>query len=207
MVKYKKSCLETVMKGVFLFGSKLRVYLTELPVLILLALVISHNQYAENLLKFYPLIILLSAAAIFIAVYFFRGVYITREQVKEIGLFSGREREVIKKASTVVITLRKRGRMNLDLWEYSSEPAFDWMKKDDDVTKDVRVFHSVVIGRRRSAERVLRYFGVDSSVAENIFSDATAVYEDQSIRVHSEENHDTREIHIKVLTDELFEEL
>ena len=65
------------MKGIAFFSSRLWVYLTELPVILLLVVAVRNNDAADNVGKLYPLIILLGAVIVFIAIYFFRGVIIS----------------------------------------------------------------------------------------------------------------------------------
>ncbi len=187
------------MKGIFLFCTKLKVYLIELPLVIMLGLAIHYNGDSTETFRFYPLIIMLALGILFIAVYFFRGVYITSDEISDVGFFSARESELIKKNSTVMITVRGKGKLNVDVWSHSDEPAFDWMKKDSDVTRDVRIYHSVALGGKKTAAKILSFFGVDeASAAEFAVTDGVDIT-DQKIRVTTEKKHDTFEIKIKFL--------
>ena len=56
------------MRGIAFFSSRLWVYLTELPIILLLVVAVRNNAAADNVGKLYPLIILLGAAIVFIAI-------------------------------------------------------------------------------------------------------------------------------------------
>lgn len=187
------------MKGIFLFCTKLKYYFIELPLMIMLTVAIHYNGNYTGLFKFYPLIVLLSLGIIFIAVYFFRGIYISSDEIRDIGIFSRRERELIKKDGILVITLRGRGKMNIDLWAYSEEPAFDWMKNKGDYTKNVRVYHGVCIAGKSRAVRILSLFGLDGNLSREFTERDGARFDNQKILVTTEKKHDTFEIRIKFL--------
>lgn len=187
------------MKGIFLFCTKLKVYLIELPLMLMLGITIRLNGNADDIFKFYPLIIILSLGIIFIAIYFFRGVFLTVDEISDIGLFSKRESELIKKEGTLVLTIRRKGKMNIDLWDHSDEPAFDWMKKEDDPTRDVRVYHRVAIAGRKTAVKILGLFGVDSTKAAELTEKECAAFENDDIKVTNEQKHDCLEIRIRFL--------
>ena len=76
------------MKSVFLFSTKLKVFLIEIPPTVLLVPAIIYNNNVKTLMKLYPLIIALLGIIIFSAVYFFRAVKITNEEIRCVGPFS-----------------------------------------------------------------------------------------------------------------------
>ena len=171
------------MKGIFLFCTKLKVYLIEMPLIIMMCMAIHYNSNSTELFKFYPLIIMLGLGIAFIAVYFFRGVYITTDEISDVGIFSSRESELLKKDMTLALTLRTKGRLNVDIWAHSDEPAFDWMKKEDDLTRDVRIYHTVALGGKKTVARILSLFGVDEVLAFEFAGKDDVDFNDQKIRV------------------------
>ncbi len=188
------------MKGVFLFSTKLRYYLVQLPLMAMLAVTIYCNQFAEGFIKFYPLIVTFSGIIAVMLVYFFRGIYVKYDKISSIGFSSCRDSVFIKKDCTLVITLFHGHRMNIDLWEYSEEPAFDWMKKEDDVTRDIRIYHDDAFGGARSAAKILRLMGVPEEEAVKLTSEDGKGYEDKNLSAKSERTHDTMQIRLKFLT-------
>ena len=85
------------MKKIYLFCTKLRVYLLELPLLLLLAICYHYNDEMDNLFKLYPLMVFLVLLIIFIIIYFFRYLSISFESIENHGLFSNRDRALINK--------------------------------------------------------------------------------------------------------------
>ena len=93
------------MKNVYLFCTRIAVYLTELPVLILLWTAMRYNDRSEEIFKLYPLIVILSLAVIFILVYFFRLISVSRDEIRYLGIFSSRDSALITEGKTLVIKL------------------------------------------------------------------------------------------------------
>ena len=187
------------MKGIFLFCTKLQVYLIELPLIIMMSLAIHYNGEAEGGLKFYPLIVILGAGILFILLYFFRGIYITSDDISDVGIFSARERVFIKKDCTLVISLRKKRKINIDLLSKGDKPAFDWMKSENDITRDVRIYHRVAIGGKNTAVKLLSFLGVDKSKAIEIAEKDAMKFDDGNISIITENKHDLFEIRVKFL--------
>jgi hypothetical protein len=149
------------MKNIFLFCSKLWVYLTELPVIFMLVIAVRYNESSEELLKLYPLITFLSLVIIFIAVYFFRVISVSAEEIRYHGLFSSKDSALITKDKTLYVTLISGHRLKLELFgDAGEEPAFEWMREEDVVHRDISLFRGKAIGGEATAERVLKYFGM-----------------------------------------------
>ena len=60
------------MKSTFLFCTKLRMFLSEIPLLVLLIAAIIYTDKVKGLLGLWPLIIIVAAFMIFIVLFFFR---------------------------------------------------------------------------------------------------------------------------------------
>lgn len=147
------------MKGVAFFSSRLWIYLTELPVILLLVISVRHNSAAENFGKLYPLIILLSLLIVFIAIYFFRGVIISNDEIKCVGVFSSKDSAIIKKDRTLVITTMNKKRIKLELFgDGGDDPAYEWLR--DDLPSEINLFRAKAYGSTSSVKRVLFYFDV-----------------------------------------------
>lgn len=174
------------MKNVYLFCTRIAVYLTELPVLILLWSAMKFNSESEEVFKLYPLIVILSFAVIFIMVYFFRLISVSRDEVRYIGAFSSRDRAFITEGKTLVLTLRRHRQIRIELYEdAASEPAFEWMKAEDVVHRDICIFRGRAIGGRGSVQDVLELFSVPQNLTKDIAC-ANGGYEDENIAVLSE---------------------
>ena len=156
------------MKKIFLFSSRIRIYLTEIPPIILLIISIKFNGTADNLMKLYPLIIITSALTVFIAVYFFRAIVIGVDEVKCIGPFSSKEKAIIAKDKQLVITLLPKRRLRIELFGDGHDLAESckWLK--DDTSSSINLFRAKANGGERAARRILRYFDVPDTVFSSL---------------------------------------
>lgn len=187
------------MKKVFLFSSRLTVYLTEIPVLALLAFVISVHDTAPSVVKYYPLEIFLGAVAILIVLYFFRAVTITKDEIRALGLFSSRDKVTIEEGKTLVFTLASKKRMTVALYESSDgTPSLPWAA---DVASEINLFRARTRGNQKAVRRALILFGVSKEEAEavlNTLPEKEVAFE--NIAVIAEQKHDVTIYRLRVLT-------
>lgn len=187
------------MKFVFLFCSKLRVYLTELPVIILLAVAMHYNDGSDELFKLYPLQIFLILVMIFILVYFFRAITITYDEIRYHGLFSSRDSAVINKDKTLIITMKAGRRLTVELFGNDGKhPSLDWLKDADTPPVDIFLFRGKAIGGKRAVRSVLKYFGVEAEDLERVFSEDSFSREYDDVLLTVEKTEDIRTFRIKM---------
>jgi hypothetical protein len=157
------------MKSIFLFSSRLRVYITEFPPVALLIVSIIFNNKAENLLKLYPLIIVLSALVIFIGIYFFRGVLIKKEEVRAVGFFSTREKAVIKKERALVITVLPKKKLRIELFGDGKDGlnTYTWLKEEEQ--REINLFRAKGIGKAKKAKKILSFFNINDEHIQKAF--------------------------------------
>lgn len=186
------------MKKVFLFSSRLSVYLTEIPVLALLAIVISVHDTAPSIVKYYPLEIFLGAVAILIAVYFFRAVLISKDEIREIGRFSSRDKATIEEGKTLVFTLASKKRLTVELYEQGEDaPALPWAT---DVAGEINLFRARTRGGVKAVRRTLLCFGVSAEEADTVLETLPTkeiLYE--NVAVSAEEKHDVVIYRVRIL--------
>ncbi len=151
------------MKKIFLFSSRLRVYLTEIPPIILLIISIKFNSAVDALMKLYPLIVMTSGLIIFIGVYFFRAVLIGYDEVKCIGPFSSKEKAIITKDKSLLITLLPKRRLRIELFGNGDDLAEScaWLKGD--TSQSINLFRAKVNGGMGTARRILKFFDIPES--------------------------------------------
>ena len=155
------------MKSTFLFSTRLRMFLTELPAIFFLVLAIIYNDTSEELLKLYPLIVLLSAIIIFIFLYLFRAVIIRYDEVRTIGLFSSREQLVLNKDKALVITLQPRNFIVVEVFgEGKNFETYAWLKNEDSC--EINLFRAKAYGTVSSLRAVLRNFDVDENTIDRL---------------------------------------
>lgn len=179
------------MKFVFLFCTKLRVYLTELPVILLLAIAIHYNDGSDELFKLYPLQIFLGLVILFILVYFFRAITITYDEIRYHGLFSSRDSAVINKDKTLIITMKPARRLTVELFGNDGKlPALDWLKDSEAPPVDIFLFRGKAVGGKRTVSSVLKYFGVPAEDISEVFSKDgyTREYDDVILDVEKKED-------------------
>ena len=187
------------MKFVFLFCTKLRVYLTELPVILLLAIAIHYNDGSDELFKLYPLQIFLALVILFILVYFFRAITITYDEIRYHGLFSSRDSAVINKDKTIIITMKPSRRLTVELFGNDGQlPALDWLKDSDTPPVDIFLFRGKAVGGKRAVRSVLKYFGVAEDEIDHAFVDDSYSVECDDVLLSVEKKEDIRIFKIKM---------
>ena len=185
------------MKSIYLLSTKLWVYLTELPILILLWVTISTNHLSEDVFGYYPLIIFLSLAVIFIMVYFFRMISISTDEIRYHGLFSSRDSAFIKENRTLLIKLSPGRNVKLELHgDAGVEPPFDWMRSEDAIHREICLFRGKVNGGASTAKRILKFFSLPEDKLDDAVLDGFC-YEDDAIRVEACAKNEITEIALR----------
>jgi len=184
------------MKRIFLFCTKYYLYLIELPLILLLILAIIFNGRADGLLKLYPLIITLSLAIIFIFLYFFRGIIIKYDEIKDVGLFSKRDRVVINKEKTLIITMLPHKKLRIELFGVDGKAALDWLK--DEEPKEIYLYRGKAIGGKNSAKKIMKFFDIDEEDRELIIDNDNFSKSYEFVSVSSATVDSKREIRIKI---------
>ena len=175
------------MKSTFLFSTRLRVYWVLLPIMLLLGVAIHYNTHSAAVFKLYPLIIFLCAAIIFVMLYFFRGIMITYDEIKHVGLFSERERVMIDEGKTIILDIKPHGRVDVTLFgDDGVLPGLDWMTPDEDVSRERTLFRARAIGGRFTVRSVLMAWGVEAIDAEKIISGEDITVDGELARVSTE---------------------
>lgn len=188
------------MKSIYLLSTKLWVYLTELPILILLWVTISTNHLSEDVFKYYPLIIFLSFAVIFIMVYFFKMISISTDEIRYHGLFSSKDSAFIKENRTLIIRLTPGRNVRLELHgDAGAEAPFDWMKAEDAIHREVCLFRGRVNGGSGTAKRILKFFSLPADKLDEAVTDGF-YYEDDAIRIESRKKNEIMEIALRFKT-------
>lgn len=159
------------MKGIYLMGANPAMYWSEIPLAGLFALSIIFNKYSDSLTKLYPLIIVLGGAIVFVAIYFFRMVRVSYDEIRYIGLFSSRDKAIINEGKTLKIRMLGNFRFSIILFGHDGFADFDWLKKDgSEEPTDIALFRGRGFGGKRAVGRILRYYGVDDGSRDYFLS-------------------------------------
>lgn len=189
------------MKSIYLFGTRLLMYWVMLPVGALLGLCIAYNKHAENLFKFYPLIIASILGLIFIFIYFFRVIRISYDEIRYIGLFTSRDSAVINEGKTLIIERGRGKRLKVSLFGNDGVLAdLDWLKSTGDAPRDISLFRGKAIGGERAVRKVLKFFAVGEDDIKEILLGGMTSYENELILLEVFEDDDKETIKIKMLT-------
>ena len=150
-------------------------YLTELPLIILLAIAIAFNDTAGGLLKLYPLIITSIGVIVFIFIFFFRVISLSGEEIRIIGRFTSRDSAIINKGKRLTMTLDVRDKLKLELFENDGVlPELDFLRNDPSYKpQGLNLFREKAVFGLSALRRVLRYFGISDEHICAVFSSDT----------------------------------
>ena len=157
------------MKRLLISSTHPLMFLTTLPLFVVLALSIIFNGYAENITKLYPLIAVSAVAIVFTFIYLIRVIVITTDEIRIVGLFSSRDRAIINKDKSLIISQRKGKRLKVILFGNDGRrPSLDWANKDDFTPININLFKEIGYGGVGTVRRILRYFEIDEDIIDNI---------------------------------------
>ena len=155
------------MKSVFLFSTKMRFFISEIPLIALYVLAVIYNGHATNAMKLYPLQIGMLLLIAFIAVYFFRGIKISYAEIAHVGRFSERYKAIINKDKTLILTLKRAGKMKVVLYGNNGMPPL-YSNEEESEPVDIELFTGYTLGKRGTLKRVLKFFGLSEEDAESL---------------------------------------
>ncbi len=185
------------MKKLYLFCTNPLYYWVLLPLAVVLGVSIYYNDGASNLLKLYPLIVVSSGAIIFTLIYLFRLVEIRYDEIKNIGLFSGRDKAVITKGKTLSLLISPHSRIKVLLYGNDGKNAeLDWMRGEP--VRDTCQFRCKVIGGKGTIKRILGFFGADDSVIKSLIKEDSFTKRLENVTVSNEKTEEYLKINIKI---------
>lgn len=184
-------------KKKYLFCTKVWYYLTELPLVVLLVISIYYNPMTKTTFKLIPLIIALCLGIIFIFIFFFRLIVVSHEQIRYRGWFSSRDKAVINKDKTLIITMLKGANIKIELFGNDGEPSLYESMKDEPPI-DIYLFRGRAIGGARTVRSILSYFEIPSEDITELLSLDSFAAEYELTSLSSEKKEDVREIRIRM---------
>ena len=185
------------MKKLFLFCTKLRMFISEIPVVFLLVIAIKYNGEVKSPLGLIPLIVLLSCIAVFIVVFLFRFILISKKEIRIIGLFSSKDSCKFEENK---ITVKKGHYVYLEVWGKDAAPEFEWINKNDPLEREVRLFREKYVGGAGSVKRILRFFQVPSDDLQSFLGTPTYEKKYGEVSVLSQIDEGNRQICVKFLS-------
>lgn len=189
-----------MMKNIFLFCTRWYVFLTELPLLYLFVLTVDLHKKSEDLLGFYPLEIVLVFFVFFILIYFFRVIGLSHDEVRMYGIFSSREKAMIREGDTLVLTVLPKGRIRVELFGTDGGvPALEWLREEGRAPEEVNLFRGKANGGRRSVARILRFYGVPAEDASALLAAEREVREYETLTLATEAKEESFEVRLTFL--------
>ncbi len=185
------------MKRLYFFCTKIWYYITELPIILLLVIAALYNDKSSELFKLYPLIVFLSLTIVFIFIYLFRALRISYEDIKSIGLFSSRERVILKKGRTLKITMLKRHNLKIEVFGKNEAPALDWVDPEEYIDKEFNLFRERMLGGEGSVKKILKYFGFPEDCFEQALSYENFSFDTDKITLIAAEEYEMRTISLR----------
>ena len=184
------------MKKKHLFCTKIWFYLTEIPLALLLFVACYYNFTSDNPWQFIPLIVILLGVMVFIAIYFFRIITVSYQEIRYHGLFSSRDSAIINKDKTLILTMRSRGHIGISLYGNDGRPPmFDGLR--DEASIDIFLFRGKAVGGKRAIRSVLRYFEIKEEDIDLGFQKEAHEFENDELLMRAELKEDVREFRIK----------
>lgn len=182
------------MKFLFFLSTKLRVFLTELPPIILLAIAIIYNSAVDTPFKLYPLMVILCALILFIPIYFFRGVFINYEEVRCVGFFSSKEKAIIKDDRMLVLTPLPKKKVRIELFSKNDDgdSSYAWLESEESVF--VNVFRARVNGKKNIIKKTLRYFEIPEDVIESALEKEDLSVELEKLKITTAVENDLKKV-------------
>ena len=187
------------MKSTFLFCTKLKMFLSEIPLLIMLIISISYTNKVESLLGLWPLIIVISAFMIFIVIFFFRVITISNEEIRIHGVYSSKDSREIDEGKTLSFILKKKRIISVELWGIDKAPDFDWMDKNTVIDRESCLFKEKAVGGESSVKRVLEFFSIPDSDVDLFFGEGDYDKKYTNFHVSSTKENGERRVDIRFL--------
>ena len=188
------------MKSTFLFCTKLRMFLSEIPLLVLLIAAIIYTDKVKGLLGLWPLIIIVAAFMIFIVLFFFRFISISYEEIRIFGLFSSKDSREINEGKTVKLVIRNRRYLSVELWGIDKRPEFNWISEKEENDTESCLFRERAVGGEGAVKRVLSYFSVPKEDFKDIFTEEHFEKAYGQVAVYSSIVNEKRQVSVKILT-------
>ena len=165
------------MKKLFLFSTKLYYFLTLIPLFALLAIAIYLNADVKGIMKLYPLITVTIGGIIFTVLFFLRGILLTYDDARCVGLLSKKEHARYKKDYSLVITELRRGRLLVEVYGFieAGGIGYDWYVAEK--SEDINLLRARTNGNRKTVKKILRYYGFDSTDIDNALSTTDLIVE------------------------------
>ena len=177
------------MKKIFLFSTKIYYFWALLPLIILFVSCIYLNNEVDGILKLYPLMTVTTGAIVFVLLFLIRGIQLTYDDARCVGIFSKKDYARLEKDYSLVITKLRHGRLLVEIYGFVDENGigYDWYKEED-IKAEINLLRARTNGGFGTIKKILLYYGIEESEAKKIISDPNSFTETKDVTVVSAVN-------------------
>ena len=174
------------MKKLYLLSTRPWIYLSEIPLTLLLIFAIQNNAEAAGVWHLYPLIITTILGMVFILLYFFKVLIISTDEVESFSIFQGRDSATLNKGKTLIIGKISEARIKVCVFgNDGAPPDIDYVKNDKEYTPiDIFLLRGKALGGAGTLVRIMNYFDIPAETARAL-TETDGVYEDEAVAVSS----------------------
>ena len=185
------------MKNIYLFASRLRLYLSEVLPIFILIIAIKYNDGAAGKFKLYPLQIAMVLVTVFIFIYLFRALRINVEELRCIGLFSSHDSVIIKKDRSLVLSFIGGLKWQFEVFGDGEVPEFDWAKTDEYENTEINLFRTKAFCLSAKIKKILALYEVEPEDFSLIMGNDSFTKEYEFVTLSSELIDNKRKISLK----------
>ena len=156
------------MKRISFFSTPFYMFLTEIPFVVILVLSIIYNPYAEGWARLYPLITVMAAAIVFSNIFLFRGIRLSRCEIRDVGRFSPRDHARLEAGNSIRLQVQNGGKVRIYVYGKAGLPELDWMRDQTTNPDEICMYRGRTLGGIRTVADILSYFGVPEKEIEAI---------------------------------------
>lgn len=184
------------MKKLFFLSTRYRALISEILPVFLLIPAIAYNNRVNTVMRLYPLIFALSALIIFMFIYFFRGILLSADEIRCVGLFSSKDKAMIKKDRVLVVSIMKKHRVSLEIFGTNDDTTetYAWLKKEEPTM--INLYRARANGSASVAKRIMKYFDVEEADIAAALSNESFSAEYDKISLNSSVSEESRRIAI-----------
>lgn len=181
------------------FCTRWYMFLTEIPLSILFWLTCQVNSLSTTVLKYYPLLIALAAAMIFLLLFFFRTLGFSYDEVRMFGLFSSRDKAILNEGKTLILTQLPRKKLKVEVYGNDGVVSgLSWLEGTQ--PQDIYLFRAKTLGGKRKIEKILSFYGIEREHFASLLAQGDSYdARNETTAVHAEQVDGNREIRIRFL--------
>ena len=185
------------MKKLYLLSTMPWIYLSEIPLVVLLIFALRYNAESEGVWQLYPLVITLILGITFILAYFLKMTVISTDEVESLTLLRGRDTATLNKGKALIIGRISKTRIKVCVFGNDGVPDIDFLKNDVDYQPiDIFLLRAKALGGDGTIIKIMQYFDTPENESRKLIEN-DGVYEDEAISVVSAlDENDNREIRI-----------